>query len=96
MLIQKKEIIFNERYSDNLKSFAWSAFAISSAAFFLIYNAFMTLFKHNFTFFSTYSDTYINGLQKCILSFFKFLFYVKPQLIIQCSKIRFSQKISNL
>ena len=51
MQIQKKETILNERYSDNLKSFAWSAFAISSAAFFLICNAFMTLFKHNFTIF---------------------------------------------
>ena len=52
----------------------------------------MTLSKHNFTNFSTYSDTYINGLQKCILSFFRFLFEVKPQLIVQSSKIYFFSK----
>ena len=45
MLIQKKEPIFDERYSNNWKLFAWSSFAILSAAFFLIYNAFVTLFS---------------------------------------------------
>ena len=95
MLIQNKEPICNERCSNNRKSFAWSAFPSLSAPFFLICNAFVTLVKHNFTNFSMYSDTYINGRQTCILSFFRFLFDVKPQLIIQYCKICFSQKIKD-
>ena len=95
MLIQKKEPIFDERYSDFSKSFAWSAFAILPAAFIFIYNAFLTLFKHNFTNFSTYLEAYINGLQKYMLIFFGFLFKVMPQLIFQSCKICFSQKITD-
>ena len=45
-------------------------FAILSATLFLIHIAFLTLFKHNFTIFSRHSETYINGLQKYMLSFF--------------------------
>ena len=94
MVIQKREPIFDEWYSDN-KLFAWSAVAILSAAFFLIHKAFVTLFKHNFTKFSTYSEAYINGLQKHMLSYFGFHFEVNPQLIIQSSKIGFHVKIKD-
>ena len=66
----------------NLLEITCSAVAILSAALFLIYNAFETLFKHYFTNISTYSETYINVLQKHMLSFFGFHFEVKPQLII--------------
>ena len=75
MLIQKKEPIFDERYSDFSKSFARSAFAILPATFIFIYNAFVTLFKHNFTNFSTYLEAYINGLQ--IVCLFSLDFFLK-------------------
>ena len=70
-------------------------FAILSATLFLIHIAFLTLFKHNFTIFSTHSETYINSLQKHMLIFFGKHFEVRPQLIIRSSKICFYTKIKD-
>ena len=83
MLIQKRKPIFDERYSDNGQLFTWSTVVI-----FLIFNSFVTLFKHNFTNLSKYSKTYLNGLQNDILlNSFGFLFELKPQLIFHSYKI---------
>ena len=82
-------------YANNWILFTWSALAKLSAALFLIYNAFVTLFKHNFTNFSTHSETYINSLQKHMLIFFGKHFEVRPQLMIQSSKICFHEKIKD-
>ena len=60
MLILKKEPIFDEREFHNWILFTWSAVAILSAEFFQIYNAIVTLYKHNFTNSSTYSETYVH------------------------------------
>ena len=70
----------------------WSAVAILSAALFLKYVAFMTLFKHDFTIFSTYSETYINGLQKHMLSFFGFHFYWSHSWLSKVIKYAFIEK----
>ena len=92
MIIQQRKPIFDESYSDNRQLFTWSAVAILSATFFLRYHSFMTLFKHNITNPSTYSETYFNGLQNDMLAFFRALFKLKPQLIFDNCIIYFFQK----
>ena len=68
---------------------------IEMLTLFLIYNAFVTLFKHNFTIFSTYSETYMNDLQRHMHSFFCFHSDMTPQVIIKSSKLCFQEKIKD-